>query len=310
MNELNFGRTHKRRKLRAHIKAGLIGFGIVLSVFLIVSGVQGINQAINGIHETINSLDERQTNLENSIEELNTELEEQKAISEKIATLLENQNNINNYDSSKPSYYNRTSLSDRSSGLESRELVPPVVTETMEITKLSLSNRLATIETVQNEQIQEEQKRLNDFSSFYAKATGNTDLCGYVNISEEEFNKWIAKNAPKGSPFIGRADVFLEASEITGLDPRYILAHASIESGWGTSRLARTKGNYFGIGAFDSNPSAAYNMGNGMREGIINGAKWIKAKYYDKGRTTLNKMKAAGYASDPEWVNKIVSNMN
>ena len=310
MSDLRFGRVNKKRKLRAHIKAGLIGFGIVATIFLGVSGIHGINTAITGIHESMNQLNERQTNLESSIQELNTELEEQKAINEKIATLLENQNSINSYNDN-PSYYSRTSLSDRSSGLSSRDmLMPTVVVEAMAANELSLSNRLTAIETVQNEQIQDEQERLNDFSSFYAKATGNTDLCGYVNISEEEFNKWIAENAPKGSPFIGRADVFLEASEITGLDPRYILAHASIESGWGTSKLARTKHNYFGIAAYDSNPSAAYNMGSDLRTGIISGAKWIKEKYYDKGRTTLNKMKAAGYASDPEWVNKIVSNMN
>jgi len=47
-------------------------------------------------------------------------------------------------------------------------------------------------------------------------------------------------------------------------------------------------------------------MGDNLEEGIINGAKWIKEKYYDKGRTTLNKMKAAGYASDSKWVGNIV----
>ena len=301
-------RVGKRRKMRARAKSFLIGFCAVMVIALIITGIQSINMAISGIHETINKLDERQTTLEETIGTLSQELEDQQAISTKIVTLLENQNLINNYQEGRPSFYSGTSLSDRSAGLQPRGSIIPTVT--IKTDTLSLSNRILVLEGQQNDILKEQEAVLNDFSSFYAKATGNTDLCGYVNISEEEFNKWIAQNAPKNSPFIGRADVFLEASEITGLDPRYIIAHASIESAWGTSNLARTRGNYFGIGAYDRNPSNAFNMGDDLREGIINGAVWIKEHYYDKGRTTLNKMKAAGYASDPQWVSKIVSNMN
>lgn len=302
----------KRRRVRPHIKFYLIGFVAVLAVFLLVSGVQGTFYMVSKITESIMQLDSRQSELESSIEGLAAELEEQKAINEKIATLLENQTIINSYEEGVPSYYGMSDRSttertiSRSSGLIPRR--NDVIRDVQQ--SLPLSNRLETISAAQSKTLEEQEAAKNDFSTFYAKVTGNTDLCGYVNVDEAAFNKYIASKAPKNSPFRGRADVFLKASEITGLDPRYIFAHASVESSYGKSNFAVNRGNYFGIGAFDRNPNNAYNMGDGLEEGIINGAKWIKEKYYDKGRTTLNKMKAAGYATDPAWVGNIVSVMN
>ena len=302
---------HRHHKVRPHIKSYLVGFVAVLAVFLLVTGVQGTFYMVGKITESITHLDSRQSELESSIQDLSAELEEQKAINEKIAKLLENQTLINNYEAGVPSYYGMSDRSttnntvSRSSGLLSRSNIIREVQQS-----LPLSDRLKAIDSAQNKILSEQEAARNDFSSFYAKATGNTDLCGYVNVDEKTFNKYIASKAPKNSPFRGRADVFLKASEITGLDPRYIFAHASIESAYGKSNLARNRGNYFGIGAYDSNPGNAFNMGDSLEEGIINGAKWIKEKYYDKGRTTLNKMKAAGYASDSKWVGNIVSVMN
>ena len=98
------------------------------------------------------------------------------------------------------------------------------------------------------------------------------------------------------------------------MNPRYILAHAALESGWGTSSYAKA-GNFFGIGAFDSNPDNAYNYGNSnMEKGLINGAVWIRKNFYDAGQTTLYKMRHNGgkheYATDPEWDKKIANLMD
>ena len=86
----------------------------------------------------------------------------------------------------------------------------------------------------------------------------------------------------------------------TGLNPVYLLAHAAVESAWGQSHYAVYRGNYFGIGAVDSNPDNAHYM-----SGIVEGAKWIDENFYQDGAISLSDMKANNYASSPYWEGQI-----
>ncbi len=86
-------------------------------------------------------------------------------------------------------------------------------------------------------------------------------------------------------------DCFLEAGRTSGLSPYFIAARASLESGNGTSKLAKgqTVGyegyyNFFGINAVDSNPKqgAVYAKEHNwytQRISIVEGAVWIKSQY-------------------------------
>lgn len=132
-------------------------------------------------------------------------------------------------------------------------------------------------------------------------------------ITATQINNWIRAKAPN-SPFNGQGQVFIEAQSQSGLDARYILAHAALESAWGTSRIARTYHNYFGINAYDSNPDNAKKSSNrSLQEGIINGAMWIKEHYYNRGQKTLYAMNhdknGHNYASDKAWGDKIANIM-
>lgn len=120
----------------------------------------------------------------------------------------------------------------------------------------------------------------------------NSDLSNKsVYVTIEDMNNIIRHFDPSGtSPFQGQGNVFIEASKQSGLDPIYIFAHASWESDYGRSYLARDRGNYFGINAIDANPNAAHHMGNTMYDGIVNGAVWISKNYYQEGQTSLNSM--------------------
>lgn len=134
-----------------------------------------------------------------------------------------------------------------------------------------------------------------------------SDLRSFSPVTVEQMNQWIASKR-SDSPFVGHGDIFIEASKQSGLDPRYILAHAAVESAWGTSNIAKTKHNYFGIAAFDSNTSAAYTMGSGL-DGIIAGAKWIAEHYYNRGQRSVYRMRYNGgthqYCTSDTWVNSI-----
>lgn len=134
-------------------------------------------------------------------------------------------------------------------------------------------------------------------------------------LNARQLNNWIRAKSP-GSPFNGQGNVFMEAQKQSGLDARYILAHAALESGWGKSSIAKKYNNYFGIGAFDNDPNNAKNFSNsGLASGIINGAKWIAKNYYNSSykQTTLYKMRNNNgvhqYATDPNWHNKIANIM-
>lgn len=119
----------------------------------------------------------------------------------------------------------------------------------------------------------------------------NKDLSKFGIMTVEEMNKWIAERAPKDSPFIGNGALFLRASAETKLDPKYLVAHAALESTWGTSPISQVKNNYFGIGAFNTSPmKSAYKFGSGLEAGIMEGAMWIKENYYNNNQITLNQM--------------------
>jgi beta-N-acetylglucosaminidase len=188
----------------------------------------------------------------------------------------------------------------------------------------SLANEkvLAMLKEVRNEQTKQSediQKAMN--ISYNKKIQKNnvqllkqnglskyTDLGYCSDISVEDMNAII--NYYEATAFQGHADAFIQAAEITGLNPIYIFAHAAVESGFGTSYLAQDRHNYFGIAAYDSNPDAALAMGNGVTSGIVAGAMWIKENYYDCGYITLEDMHNAGYATADDWANDISSIMN
>lgn len=135
-----------------------------------------------------------------------------------------------------------------------------------------------------------------------------------ATLTAADLDKWIDSKAPKDSMMRGMGETFLKAGQMYGLDPRYLVAHAAEESAWGTSNIAKQKGNFFGIGAFDNSPmESAYTFkdggGTAAQNGIMGGAKWIAEKYYGKGRTTLDKMHQAGYATNADWASNIASIM-
>ncbi|MCK8059115.1 MULTISPECIES: glucosaminidase domain-containing protein [unclassified Fusibacter] len=67
-----------------------------------------------------------------------------------------------------------------------------------------------------------------------------------------------------------------------GVNSLYILAHAAEESKWGTYSFAKSKNNYFGYGAIDSDPSKALSYDT-LDEGIHAVVAKIKEDYLTPG---------------------------
>ena len=133
------------------------------------------------------------------------------------------------------------------------------------------------------------------------------------NITTDHMNTiieyWDSKFSGD-SPFKGQGQMFIDASIASGLDPVYILAHAGVESAWGTSEIATTKYNYFGIGAFDHAPlTSSFTISNNMYDGIISGAVWIASNYYNNNQTSLYSMRYNNgtneYCTSTTWIYEI-----
>jgi beta-N-acetylglucosaminidase len=130
------------------------------------------------------------------------------------------------------------------------------------------------------------------------------DLRSYTGMTATQINNFLKSTAS------GRAGVlkdygasFVNASKQYGVNECYLVSHAILESGWGTSTLAKgyyydgkteingkrypagTYYNLFGIGAVDSSPlsggrsMAIQNGWNSVDKAILGGTAWI-AKYY------------------------------
>lgn len=146
------------------------------------------------------------------------------------------------------------------------------------------------------------------------------DLSAPAGISKDDMSDFL-----KGKGVLdGHAQTYLDAAKKYNINEVYLAAHSSLETGNGTSQLAKgieINGqkvyNMYGIGAVDGdavNAGAkyAYKMGwTSPEKAIEGGAKWISEKFVNSGvdgQNTLYKMRwnpaspgTHQYATDVNW---------
>lgn len=145
-----------------------------------------------------------------------------------------------------------------------------------------------------------------------------------ASYTAEQINTYIKENIPKddkGNPkesvLVDSGQYFVDAANKYNINVGYLVSHAILESGWGTSEIARTKFNVFGYKAYDVNPGESAEAFKSLQDGIDSCAKFIGANYLngsnwryhgaivgEKGRGMNVK-----YASDPYWGESIASLM-
>ncbi len=139
--------------------------------------------------------------------------------------------------------------------------------------------------------------------SYYQFAVLTDGYSGIVSASQ--LNSFIASTSNgRNGMLAGTGEYFVEAAKTYGMNEVYLLSNAILESGWGTSTLAKgyyydgkteiggkkypagTYYNFFGIGAYDGSPlaggrSMAIKEGwNTPKKAILGAAKWISANYH------------------------------
>ena len=135
----------------------------------------------------------------------------------------------------------------------------------------------------------------------------------YQDVSAEDLNSMLVN---KGV-LTGKGEVFREAAKNANIHPVYLVAHALLETGNGTSKLATGKMlandkptyNIFGVGAYDSNPNFygaahAYNKGwFTVDDAILGGASFVSGSYINHpvyNQDTLYSMRYRFYEPD-KW---------
>lgn len=154
----------------------------------------------------------------------------------------------------------------------------------------------------------------------------------YTNdITASQLNAYFARYCRPGSIFYNQGQAFIDAARKNNINVLYLVAHSMIETGYGTSKLARgtvykgkTVYNFFGIGAVDGNALAggsatAYNNGwTSVAAGIDGAASWISSRYIHSSRyhqNTLYSMKwnqnymYHQYATEVRWPSAIANKM-
>lgn len=139
-----------------------------------------------------------------------------------------------------------------------------------------------------------------------------------ASYTAEDINNYFNNNTPSDSVLRNTGEYFIKAQSKYGVNASAMLGVAMNESAKGTSSLAKTKNNIFGINAVDSNPNDAKYFNSiedcidtfateYMTNGYLNPKSW---KYYSGHLGNKNLGCNVKYASDPYWGEKAASFIN
>lgn len=166
----------------------------------------------------------------------------------------------------------------------------------------------------------------NDFDHWYEQLpTGDVYVGEWENpyqtlnlesqstLTAAQINSFIATHAVSDSVLQNTGQYFIEAQNAYGVNAQYLVAHAIIESGWGTSYFAQDRNNLFGYEAYTSDPNAAASFRS--IEYDINFQAWfVRNDYLNANGSFFNGPNLDGmnvdYATDPYWANSIARIMS
>ncbi|MBV9099676.1 MAG: glucosaminidase domain-containing protein [Candidatus Dormibacteraeota bacterium] len=136
--------------------------------------------------------------------------------------------------------------------------------------------------------------------------TEDTDLTQPSGETAARINSFL-----QGTALAGLGDSFMHAEQQFHVSARYFVAHAILESDWGTSAIAQDKHNLFGFNADDANPYGDATSFPSFDACIQAVARFVATNYLSSSGPfyhgpTLRGMNV-DYASDPGWAAKIAS---
>jgi beta-N-acetylglucosaminidase len=134
--------------------------------------------------------------------------------------------------------------------------------------------------------------------------TVDTDLTKPSGETAAKLDSFLA-----GSALAGLGASFMSAETTYHVSARYFVAHAILESAWGTSAIAHDKHNLFGYGANDANPYGDAVSFPSFDSCIQFVAQKVAQDYLSPNGAFFHGPTLRGmnvdYASDPLWAGKI-----
>jgi beta-N-acetylglucosaminidase len=149
----------------------------------------------------------------------------------------------------------------------------------------------------------------------------------FQNLSIRSQSSYTAKNYNDYLEYVGASDsqyynhtsAFVQAQEVKQINSLFLFAFANHESAYGKSYYSRQCNNFFGRGAYDSNPdNACVEFGYPTPEdGILSQAFFLQNNYLDTDEFlyyggypgNLAGGMNVKYATDPNWGKAIASHM-
>ncbi|WP_304576677.1 glucosaminidase domain-containing protein [Romboutsia ilealis] len=102
----------------------------------------------------------------------------------------------------------------------------------------------------------------------------------------------------------GIEEAAIRAEYEYGINAFATIAVASLESGYGSSDIAKDKNNLYGMNAQDHDPYTLAYSYNSKYNSAMDFARVLSTGYINKGLTTLDSIQSK-YTSDPNWGNKV-----
>lgn len=140
-----------------------------------------------------------------------------------------------------------------------------------------------------------------------------------TSLTSDDFLRFLNSRLGPTTPSVLRsksvANQFITSQNRYGINAALEFSMALLESGYGTSYIAKTKNNLFGWGAVDSGPYAGaykfssiesgidYHVKNGVADGYLD--SMTDTRYYGSNVGNKNGGLNVKYASDPYWGTKI-----
>lgn len=138
----------------------------------------------------------------------------------------------------------------------------------------------------------------------------NSNLLTKSGLTVDQINNLLAG---KGK-LVGLGQAFIDVENTDNVNAFWGIAQAALETGWGTSAIAKDKNNLFGITAYDANPYGDASSYNSPADCVLYWGNFIKNEYLTADGVYYVSPTPAGvarhWASDPNYAAKVVSIMN
>lgn len=139
----------------------------------------------------------------------------------------------------------------------------------------------------------------------------NLPFTSTANYSAANYKSYLAYKGKQNSKYYNATDGFIQAQEKESINSLILFAMANHEGAYGTSNLSNKCNNFFGWGAYDSNPANACKefSYSTPKDGILAQSLHLTQRFADiddwrfGGTEVGNKSHGINvkYASDPNW---------